>query len=54
MNNEPDEQPRRLETEQASTPTGAPFSEWLIRVAANMDRMAVDEDYRKSIAKGLS
>ena len=42
-----------LET-RAETPTTNPMDEWSQRVMKNMNRMAVDEDYRKSIAKNLS
>lgn len=29
-------------------------SDWWLRIVANTNRRAVDEDYRKKIAKGLS
>jgi len=38
----------------AKTPAANGMAEWSQRVMKNMDRMAVDEEYRKSIAKDLS
>jgi len=42
-------QPRR-----PRQPSGVTEQEWKQRMLANMDRMAADEEYRKSIAKNLS
>ncbi len=39
-------QPRR-----SRQPSGVTEQEWSQRMLANMDRMAVDEEYRKSVAK---
>lgn len=43
-----------VESEPAKLAADSGIDDWLARVVANGNRMAVDEDYRKLIAKNLS